>query len=112
MATIAVQKITRAGITPSYAAAVGPDAFANDGQTFLHAKNTNAAPRTVTVAATVNPLPVGTQLQNVAVTVPATTGDKMFGPFPGSAFNQADNTCAVTYDATANLTIGAFTIAP
>jgi len=106
MATLTVQDIVLGGITPTYAAAdVAGDAFPNDGRTFLHYKNTNAAARNVTVDS-VRPCDQGTdhnQIQNV----PATTGDKMLGPFPPARFNQTSGNVNVTYDAVTNLTVAA-----
>ncbi|HEV8360900.1 MAG TPA: hypothetical protein VGR28_10640 [Candidatus Thermoplasmatota archaeon] len=103
MAALTVQIIAQAGLGPTYAAcAAGGDTFANDGRTFLHVKNTNAATRQVTVDA--DKLCSQGSDHNAVVTVPATTGDRMIGPFP---LDQFPSVCAITYDAVTNLTIAA-----
>lgn len=84
-----VQTIARTGLAPSYGA-VHADLehkFLNDGRTFLHVKNTNAAARTLTlvVSKTVD----GQAVTNPTVTIPADTGDKIIGPFPKGYYNQA-----------------------
>jgi len=110
MATLTVQTIDRESATPfapTYAAVGASDKFLPGAQTFLHFKNTNAATRTVTVAAPNNVVPdVGT-VDNAYV-VPATTGDIMIGPFPAEIFaNSADGLCDLTYSGTTNLTVAA-----
>lgn len=76
MALAAVQPLVQAGTTPAYAA---PAAFENISpapRLFLHVKNTNASPTTVTIA---DPTltPAGSAATNPTSVVPATTGDKM-----------------------------------
>jgi hypothetical protein len=103
---ITVQQIAQAGITPTYEAFNATPAdghtFSNDGRTFLQLKNTNGAQRTVTIktVATVD----GLEVADLTVTVPATTGDKMVGPFSQTTFG---STVTVTSDANAGLTIAA-----
>ena len=111
MATLTVAKIVEAGVSPSLvAAASGGDKFKNpdDQRIFLHAKNTNAATRTITATAQRTSKKVkdfGSLTRgNIAVTVPATTGDVMIGPF-SSAFNDASGFVLLTYDAVAGLTV-------
>lgn len=103
MAVIAIQTIILGGEPADYAAAVGPDTFVNDGRTFLHVKNTNAATRDVTIDST-KLCDQGFD-HNQVVTIPATTGDVMIGPFPTARFG---TTVTVTYSAVTNLTIAAF----
>lgn len=110
MATIAIQTIDLDGEAADYVAAVGPDTFSNDGRTFLHCKNTNAATRTVTVNS-VKACDQGFD-HDVAVVIPATTGDVLFGPFPTARFNDGSNLVTVTYSAVTNLTIAAFKLSP
>jgi len=106
MAELTVQVVALAGITPAYAAAAaGGDTVKNDGRIFLHFKNTNAAARNVTI--TPQRKYRGVTLSPVTVAIPLTTGDKMIGPFDPEAFNQADGTLAITYDAVTNLTVAA-----
>lgn len=104
---LTVQQISTGGLTPSYVAAdqVNGMEFVNDGDTFLHVKNTNASQRTVTVT---TPRTVdGLAIADPAIVVPATTGDKMIGPFPPATFNQAGGLVYVDFDASAGVTIAA-----
>jgi hypothetical protein len=103
VAVIAIQTIDLDGEGADYAAAVGPDTFVNDGRTFLHVKNTNAATRDVTIDST-KLCDQGFD-HNQVVTIPATTGDVMIGPFPTARFG---TTVTVTYSAVTNLTVAAF----
>jgi hypothetical protein len=110
MAALTTQVITRAGITPTYAAAAATDTFDPGFDVFIHAKNTNAATRDL--AFSINPgastVP-NVSYTLVAVTLPATTGDKMIGPFPANIF--ADPTtgkCTITPTATTNVTYNPF----
>ena len=113
MAALTVQTVAEAGITPSYAsAAAGGDTAKNEnGDVFLHVKNTNGATRTVTVTAqttAASPPGMGAMTKaNVSVVVPATTGDKMIGPFAPLAFNDSSNNLVITYTAVTGLTIAA-----
>lgn len=110
MATLTTQSITRAGVTPTYAAvAVGGDACEVGDDIYLHFKNTNAATRTVTLA-----IPAGASTYpnvtytNVAVVVPATTGDKLIGPISSLFKDPTTGLCTITYSADTNLTVGCF----
>ena len=82
MALFATQEINY-GTTPSYAAVNASDTFVPDQFTFLHVKNTNAATRVITVVTTSTGVG-GQAVADVAVTIAATTGDEMIGPFPPS----------------------------
>jgi len=109
MATLTVQDVDLDGQGATYAAcAGGGDAFPNDGKTFIHLKNTNAATRTVTVNSQ-RTCDQGFD-HDVAVVIPATTGDVMIGPFPTARFNDATNLVQLTYSAVTNLTIGVFSV--
>jgi hypothetical protein len=103
MAVLTVQDISLAGVTPSYAAAAAAgDTFANDGKTLLHVKNTGTQ-KTVTVA-----IPVACsqgQTHTTAVIVPATTGDKMIGPFPPERYNNASGLVSMTYSSETAVTV-------
>lgn len=112
MALLATQTINRAGITPSYSAAAASDTFAPGARVFLHAKNTNAATRDLVFAIPAAKSTYGNVVYtNVTVTLPATTGDKMIGPFPADLF--ADTTTGlvtVTPSVTTNVSYGAFDV--
>lgn len=110
MATISVQTITIAGITPSYAAvAAGGDQFLNDNNSYVQIKNSSGSNSyTVTIDT-----PVtfgGATVSNPSVAI-GTNGDKMFGPFPQSAFNDSAGYVVLTYTGSApatDLKIGVF----
>lgn len=106
MATLTVQDVTRLGLAPTYAACTsGGDAFAPSSETWLHVKNTSGGALTVTVAAAKVPL-TDTTITVAAVSIPATTGDKIIGPFPYDFFAAAsDGLAAITYSGVTNLTI-------
>lgn len=93
------------GASPYVACAGGGDTFVNDGRTFFHAKNTNAATRTITANST--------QLcdqgfdHDVAYVVSATTGEVFAGPFPTARFG---TTVSLTYSAVTNLVIAVFSL--
>jgi hypothetical protein len=106
MATFNVQSVVRTGngVTPTYnAAAATGDKFSPGARVFVHAKNTNASPRVITFA-TAGKL-AEFDVADMVATIPATTGDKMIGPFPADIFAAADGLVAMTYDAETNLTI-------
>lgn len=107
MATLTVQQIDLDGEAADYVAcAGGGDEFVNNGKTFIHLKNTNAATRTVTVNSQ-RACDQGFD-HDQAVIIAATTGDVMIGPFPTSRFNDAAQKVQLTYSAVTNLTIGVF----
>lgn len=111
MATLSTQSITRAGVTPTYAAvAGGGDACEVGDDVYLQFKNTNAATYTVTLAipsgASTYPNVVYT---NPAVTIPATTGDKLIGPISALFKDPTTGLCTITYTGTTtNGTVGCF----
>jgi hypothetical protein len=107
VAVLTVQQVALAGLTPTYAAAAaGGDSFANDGEVFLHVKNTNAAARTVTVASQ-RPATPGLAPANNAVVVPLTVGDKMIGPFDPTVWNDTNGLVQITYTAETGVTVAA-----
>jgi hypothetical protein len=79
--------------------------FVNNGDVVLHVKNTNASPRIVTIT---TPRTVdGVAVADPAITIPATTGDKIIGPFPPATFNNAGGLVYVDFDASTGVTIAA-----
>lgn len=102
MATLTTQSITRAGVTPSYAAVTGGgDACEVGDDIYLHFKNTNAATYTVTLAipSAASTYPNVTYT-NPAVTIPATTGDKLIGPISALFKDPTTGLCTITYTGT------------
>jgi hypothetical protein len=110
MADLATQKIDEDGQAVTYAAAAGGgDTLTPGSRVFIHCKNTNAAPRIVTVNSQKN-CDQGFD-HNLVVTIPANTGDVMIGPITASRFGRAsDGKAEVTYDAVTNLTIAVLEI--
>lgn len=59
--------------------------FPNDGRTFLHCKKSGAGASTMTI---VTPLTTrGKAIADQTVNIPASTGDKIVGPFPPDLYN-------------------------
>jgi hypothetical protein len=104
MALIATQPMTpTAGLVPTFSAANASDTFVPDDRTYIHVLNTNAATRTITIstAQTIRGLP----LTNQAITIAATTGQLILGPFPADTYaNAVTGLCTVTPSATPNVT--------
>ena len=87
--TLTVQDVVRTGLTPAYTGSLSTGNtyyMPNDGRTFLHFKKTGAGDCTVTVE-TPNTVD-GLAITDRTVTVVASTGDKMIGPFPAQYYNQ------------------------
>lgn len=78
------KQVLRTGLTPAYQGIDATDTYylENQGKVFLHFLNTGGSPAVVTfdTEGQVD----GLDLENPTVSVPATTGDRMIGPFPAS----------------------------
>lgn len=112
MATLTTQKIARAGVAPTFAAAaVGGDRFTPGHYTYLEIKNAGGSPVTVTVAATAK-VDNDIALANTTVSVPATTGDIKIGPFPPRDYLATDGSglADITYSGVTSVTIGVFSL--
>ena len=87
---LTVQEINRTGLDPAYVSgdATNDHSFDNVSQAvFVHIKNSAAqAVATFLTPMTVDGLPVG----DLAITVPATTGERLVGPFRNDVYGQAD----------------------
>lgn len=116
MADLTIYTLAEAGVDAAanfVACAAGGDKVkVRKGGVFLHAKNTNAAVRNITLTAVKTSFAkegFGTVTRgNIVVQVPATTGERILGPIPPGAFGDANGDCAITYDAVTNLTIKAY----
>ncbi len=89
MARVSVtpQACDDAGITPTWTAPTADGIMIpGDGQTKVMVRNTNASPCTVTVQTPEQR--AGLDVAEQTVTIPATTGEKIIGPFPQSTFNR------------------------
>lgn len=112
MATLSVQSIVATGLSPAFAsAAAGGDEFVNDERTYLHVKNGDASPHTVTITkqrATVQgPDGFGDiALSDIAVAVPA--GEERLIKAPPAIYNDSNGKAQVTYSAVTSVTVGVF----
>ncbi len=107
MAVITAQAISRLGISQTLTAVNSSDTFQNDGRMYLRVKNASGSPITVTVSLpnTVD----GITVTGRAVSVAATTGDSLIGPFPPEIYNDpSTGLVTVTYSSTTTVTAGLF----
>lgn len=113
MATLTTQAVTRAGATPTYAAAAGGgDACEVGDDVYLQFKNTGTQ-KTVTLAIPATSSTYSSvAYTNTTLIVPATTGDKVIGPISAGLYKDpTTGLCTITYspDAT-GLTVGVFKV--
>jgi hypothetical protein len=107
---LAVQKVVQAGLTPvqtgSLTATTVDYVFKNSGKTFLYLVKAGAGDciATVTTPVTVD----GKAVADLAVTVVATSGVKMVGPFPPSIFNDGNGDARVMFSEITGLTAGVY----
>ena len=108
MAVLAVQKVSKTGLAPAFAAAdVAGDQFANGGRTYLHVKNASAVSVNVT-ADSKKQCDQGFD-HDVVVAVPA-AGERLIGPFDPSRFNNSSGRIEVGYSAVASVTVAALEV--
>lgn len=104
--TLTPQQCGIAGITPSYTgslSAANTYLVRNSGKVFLHFKKTGAGDCTVTLQ---TPITVeGLAVEEPTVTVPATTGDKMIGPFSPAVFNDQNGDLKFTLSEITGLSV-------
>ena len=105
---ITPQQIVRTGLASALATPdlANGNQFVNDGQCFLYVKNASGSPITVTIdtPGTVD----GLAIANLTVSVPATTGERMIGPFPPGIYGQADGKVYVDWSSVTSVTAGVF----
>jgi hypothetical protein len=101
--------ITVAGTTTTLGAcAADGNQFLNYGTEFVEVRNANAETLAVTVTTPVTLGGLG--LADVYVTVPATTGDKLIGPFRPDYFNDSNGYVQIAFERATNCTIAVFTL--
>lgn len=109
MATLPYVQPTITGTSPAFAAAAGGgDKVAPNDRGYLHVRNGSGSPITVTVV-----IPGSTYGQpnpDVAVSVPATTGERIIGPLTAAMADPADGLVAITYSGVTSLTVAAITL--
>jgi hypothetical protein len=104
MALITKQQVVMTGLQPVYSTPTASDTFQVDDDLFLHVKNGNAAICNVTIQ-DASLTPGGNAALNVAVAVPATTGDRMIGPIPNVFVSTSTGLITVTYSVTSSVTV-------
>lgn len=108
MATLTVQSVVLAGITPSLvAAAAGGDEFVNSGKTLIYVKNGGGG----SINVTVDSQAVCSQGydHDAVVAVPAGE-ERMIGPFSKDRFNDSDVKVQITYSGVTSVTIAAIEV--
>jgi hypothetical protein len=102
------EDINRVGLAATYNTGLATDdnyQISNDGRLFLHIKKTGAGACIAT--AVTNTTVDGLAVPDKTVSIPATTGDKFWGPFPTSIYGTTLN---VTFDEVTGLTFAALRI--
>lgn len=108
MAVLDVQKISHAGLNPSFSPAdAGGDEFANGGRTFLYVKNGGASQITVTIDS-VKQCSFGYD-HDLTVDIPAGE-ERIIGSFDPSRFNNSSARVAVTYSDVTSVTVAALEV--
>lgn len=94
-----------ADVASAYVAAAVGQIVPSTGREFMHIKNASGG----SITCTISPNDwVGTPVSDVVITVGATTGEQMAGPFPPFMFNANSDGVALTWSATASVTVGVF----
>jgi hypothetical protein len=103
---LSVEKATKNGLIATYNGSLSiSDVYLcrNTGRMFLHFKKSGAGDCDVTVT---TPIQVsGLDVDELVVTIPATTGDKFLGPFPPHVFNDSSGDLKFTVDEVTGLTV-------
>jgi len=108
---INVQTVGRSGVTPSYSGSLlttNSYFVLNDGKSILHFKKTGAGICTVTVYVTTTV--DGQAVASKTFDVPASTGDKMAGPWPPGTYNDGNGKLKFTCSEITGLTVGVMRI--
>lgn len=85
------------------------DTFVADPEVWFRVKNGNASPTNVTVTPPAGGGPRGTTVAPIVYgPVAATTGDRMFGPFPPNPYADQSGNVNVTYSVSATVTVAPY----
>jgi hypothetical protein len=107
-----VARLGGADITASaITAGAGGDTIPAGPASYLHVKNASGSAVTVTVTPTgfgPDGVPFGPQV--LTPTVPATTGDIIYGPFPANPYADSGGLVHLSYSATTSVTVQALNI--
>lgn len=107
MATLTYKQPVIGGTDPAFvAAAGGGDKIAPNDNGYLHYRNGSGGAITVTVV-TPGLDKYGQARADIAVVVPATTGERIIGPFPADLADPTDGLVAITYSGVTSLTVAA-----
>lgn len=102
MTLLAPQQVGITGTTPSYSAVTASDTCIPDDSTFLIVKNAGGSPDTCTV---VTPGTIfGQNIPDVAVSVPATTGERWIGPLVPTLADPTTGLITITHSFTTSVT--------
>jgi hypothetical protein len=109
MAAITVIKpgISEDNMGAGAACSAGGDYFVNDGVTLLRFTNTDGSPVTVTVDCPNACSYGGTTVHDETLTVAATTGDIIAGPWATAKYNDSSGYVQLTYSAVTALKVWA-----
>ena len=118
MANVTTQNISlTAGITPTYnSASTGGDTvtIGNAERDYIHVKNAAASPVTLTIAPQVTSVyqdGVGNVTPaSLSISIPATTGEKIIGPFPSAYINSSNGTVSLSWSSSTSVTFAALTL--
>ena len=109
MALLTTQTITRAALTPTYAAVAASDTLTPGGQVFVHVKNGGASPDTVGITVLAGD-PPGLTIADLSVSVP-NGSERMIGPLPGQFFaDPVTGLCTITHSFTTTVTVAVFNL--
>jgi hypothetical protein len=103
--TLNVQPASKAGVTPSRLGLSSTETYKarNNGRTLLLFEKTGSGNCTVTI---VTPGTAGgLAISDQTVVVPASSGDKVIGPFPTALFNDANGDLSFSVSDTAGLSV-------
>lgn len=118
MATLTIQSLVKTGsLQPTYAAASGGgDVMPNDGKTVLHVKNGGGGSINVTITAQIASRDAGPGYgtytrADLVVAVP-NAEERIIGPMPSIAFNNAQGQAAIAYSGVTSVTVAALRFPP
>jgi len=103
------QVLTAVGIAPTFADAnADGHSIPGDTRTVVEVKNGSASSIDVTVR---TPATAGDLLiEERIVAVPASTGDKIIGPFSAGLYNQADGSVYIDFSAVTTVTVACYKV--
>lgn len=102
MALLSTQQVSITGTTPSYGAVSASDTVVPDARSFLIVKNASGSSDTATVV--VPGQSYGQNNPDVAVTVPATTGERWIGPLTPELADPTTGLITITHSQTTSVT--------